>query len=394
MVVHLKRMTGRSWNGGRPPRTENPAGLHLRRCPSKYQMAQQQVATPENNQPSPPLSTGTYRNCGGSLATCGPSVPFPGQNMCQMPGTKPYRARLSFRQTRQNSRSTRRAAVKTLDVTDGSSSDEEYVYALSTKTDLRATETGLAGGRTQRSQRRNVTVLRSEVEDLRVQLRTLISSWVPWRIKRIWATTCLRQKLALQAWNQAPQPGYGDGRWAVREPAAEGATQVQETGAHAARVPPELSRHTARNNQRSSCNPASWKNHWRKTTLHRTHRRRSSNTRPSSDQGFPCKRTMQKPGQRHVQQPTIQIVDTALVKPPKTNKLSTRFVTELRRVTHLRGSMVMAARSNGHTITSDSSFIKKLEGDAVNPDQPLQQHLYLPDFTGQANRQGNNQDCQ
>ena len=74
-------------------------------------------------------------------------------------------------------------------------------------------------------------------------------------------------------------------------------------------------------------------------------------------------------GRRHAQQSTIQIGDMVLAKQPKTNKLSTSFDTVPRRVIHLNGSMVTAARPDGHTITRNSSF-KKLEGDTVDPCHP------------------------
>ena len=91
-------------------------------------------------------------------------------------------------------------------------------------------------------------------------------------------------------------------------------------------------------------------------------------------------------GRRQAQQSTIQIGDMVLVKQPKTNKLSTSFETVPRRLIHLNGSMVTAARPDGHTITRNSSFFKKLEGDTVDPGHPPQHQADLPDGTGQALR--------
>ena len=87
--------------------------------------------------------------------------------------------------------------------------------------------------------------------------------------------------------------------------------------------------------------------------------------------------------QRHAQQPTIQIADTALVKPPNSNKLSTRFETEPRRVTHLRGSMVRAARSDGHTLTRNSSLCQETrrrccESRPATPRAPVPARWYWP----------------
>ena len=68
----------------------------------------------------------------------------------------------------------------------------------------------------------------------------------------------------------------------------------------------------------------------------------------------------------HAKLQTLQAGDSVLVRAPKVNKFSSYYDPVPYKVTDVKGSMITAARP-GHTITSNTSFFKKIS--ARSPDK-------------------------
>lgn len=76
-----------------------------------------------------------------------------------------------------------------------------------------------------------------------------------------------------------------------------------------------------------------------------------------------CRMKLYADKRRHAKPSNIQVGDRVLVKQTKANKLTTRYEIRPRRVTEVNGSMITASR-DGHLITRNSSFYKKVYDNA------------------------------
>jgi hypothetical protein len=69
----------------------------------------------------------------------------------------------------------------------------------------------------------------------------------------------------------------------------------------------------------------------------------------------------------HAKESNIYVGDTVIIKQPKQNKLTSKFMVVPYKVTQMKGTMVTAENSNGHTIARNISHFKRISAKAKFP---------------------------